>query len=148
MARDLHLLGTLWAYVLPGTAFGLGFGMFLMRAFFRGLPYELVEAARLDGANEWQVFSRVMLPLAAPGLATLGIFQFMFTWKNFLIPLVLVQKESLRPISLGITFFFGRYSVDIGLVAAGITIMSVPMIVIYIILQRHITSALTQGALK
>lgn len=148
LVRDLRLLGSVWGYVFPGIAFGLGFGMFLMRAFFRGLPYELVEAARLDGANELQIFSRVMLPLAAPGLSTLAIFQFMYTWKNFLIPLVLVQRDSLRPMSLGITFFYGRYSVDLGMVAAAITIMSVPMIVVYVVLQRQITHALAQGALK
>lgn len=148
LLRDLRLLGSVWGYVLPGTAFGLGFAMFLMRAFFRSLPYELVEAARLDGASEFRVFTRVMLPLAMPGLSTLAIFQFMYTWKNFLIPLVLVQRDSLRPMSLGITFFYGRYSVDLGMVAAAITIMSVPMIILYVVLQRQITHALIQGALK
>lgn len=148
LARDLGILGTMWAYVLPGTAFGLGFGMFMMRAFFLGLPREIANAARLDGASERQVFLRIMLPLARPGLATLVVFQFMFTWKNFLIPLVLVQNESLRPLSLGITFFFGRYTSDLGLIASGVTIASLPMIVLYIVLQRHVTRGITQGALK
>lgn len=148
LVRDLHILGTMAAYILPGTAFGLGFGMFMMRAFFRGLPREIANAARIDGANEWQVFWQVMMPLARPGLATLVVFQFMFTWKNFLIPLVLVQNEALRPVSLGITFFFGRYTSDLGLIAAGVTLASVPMIALYIVLQRHVTQGITQGALK
>lgn len=148
LVRDLRILGTMWAYILPATAFGLGFGMFMMRAFFRGLPREIASAARLDGANEWQVFWQIMLPLARPGLATLVVFQFMFTWKNFLIPLVLVQSESLRPVSLGITFFFGRYTSDLGLIAAGVTLASLPMIALYVVLQRHVTRGITQGALK
>jgi len=148
LVSDLGILGTYWAYILPGIAFGLGFGMFMMRAFFRGLPREIASAARLDGANEWQVFRRVMLPMAWPGLITLTIFQFMFTWKTFLLPLVLVQEESKRPISLGITFFFGRYSSDLGMIAAGVTISSLPMVVVYLLLQRRITEGITQGAVK
>ena len=78
-----------------------------MRGFFRGLPPELGDAARTDGANEWGVFRQVFLPLSWPGLATLIVFQFMWAWNEFAMPLIFVQRDELRPVSLGTLFFFG-----------------------------------------
>lgn len=146
--RDLGLLGTHGGVIVPGIAVGLAFGIFLMRAFFRGLPQEIAQAARLDGANEWQVFWMVMLPMARSGLLTLGVFQFMISWNMFIIPLLYGQIEAIRPISTGIMFFFGRYSVDRGMIAAGVTLSSVPIIVVYVFFQRYFINGLTAGALK
>jgi ABC-type glycerol-3-phosphate transport system permease component len=148
LARDLHILGTRWAMILPSLALGLSFGIFLMRAFFLGLPSELSDAARIDGCNEWGVFRRVMLPLAYPGLLTLAVFQFLFTWNSFSLPLVLVQREELRPMALGIMFFFGRYTSDRGMIAAGVMLGSLPIILVYLILQRQFIEGITAGALK
>lgn len=148
LLRDIHLLETYWAFILPGIAVRLPFGVFLMRGFFRGLPAELGDAARVDGANEWAVFRQVMLPLAIPGLATLVVFQFSWTWNQFLMPLVFVQRDELRPVSLGTMFFFGRYTSDRGMIAAGVTISMLPMIVLYLILQRRFIEGITAGALK
>jgi ABC-type glycerol-3-phosphate transport system permease component len=148
LLRDIHLLETYWAFILPGIAFRLPFGIFLMRAFFRGLPAELGDAARVDGANEWSVFRQIMLPLAIPGLATLIVFQFIWTWNQFLMPLVFVQRDELRPVSLGTMFFFGRFTADRGMIAAGVTISMLPMIVIYLLLQRKFIEGITAGALK
>jgi raffinose/stachyose/melibiose transport system permease protein len=145
---DFHMLGTRWAFIVPGTALRLPFGIFLMRAFFRGLPPELADAARVDGANEWSVFRQVMLPLAAPGLATLVVFQFMYTWNQFAMPFVFVQKDELRPVSLGTLFFFGRFTADRGMIAAGVTISMLPVILLYLILQRRFIEGITAGALK
>lgn len=146
--RALGLLGNYGGVILPGIAVPLAFGIFLMRSFFRGLPTEIAAAARLDGASEWQVFWLVMLPMARSGLLTLGVFQFMITWNMFIIPLIYGQEESIRPISTGIMFFFGRYSVDRGMIAAGVTLSSLPIIVVYVFFQRHFISGLTAGALK
>jgi ABC-type glycerol-3-phosphate transport system permease component len=148
LLRDLHLLETYWAFILPGIAFRLPFGIFLMRAFFRGLPAEIGDAARVDGANEWAVFRQVMLPLAIPGLATLIVFQFIWTWNQFLMPLVYVQTDDLRPVSLGTMFFFGRFTADRGMIAAGVTISMLPMVVLYLLLQRRFIEGITAGALK
>jgi raffinose/stachyose/melibiose transport system permease protein len=148
LLRDIHLLETYWAFILPGIAFRLPFGIFLMRGFFRGLPPELGDAARVDGANEWAVFRQVMLPLAIPGLATLVVFQFIWTWNQFLMPLVFVQRDELRPVSLGTMFFFGRFTADRGMIAAGVTISMLPMIVLYLLLQRRFIEGITAGALK
>jgi ABC-type glycerol-3-phosphate transport system permease component len=146
--RDLGLLGNYGGIIVPGIAVGLAFGIFLMRAFFRGLPREIAEAARLDGANEWQVFWLVMLPMARSGLLTLGVFQFMISWNMFIIPLLYGQGEGLRPISTGIMFFIGRYSIDRGMIAAGATLASIPIIIVYLLLQRYVISGLTAGAVK
>ena len=148
LLRDMRLLETYWAFILPGIAFRLPFGIFLMRGFFRGLPSELGDAARVDGANEWQTFRQVILPLAAPGLAAQVIFQFVWAWREFLMPLVFVQTEALRPVSTGIMFFFGRFTAQRDLIAAGVTIAMIPMVVLYLLLQRRFIEGITAGALK
>ena len=148
LLRDINLLETYWAFIVPGIALRLPFGIFLMRGFFRGLPPELADAARVDGANEWRVFRQVMLPLATPGLSTLVVFQFMFTWNQFLMPLVFVQRDELRPVSLGTMFFFGRYTADRGMIAAGVTIAMLPVVLLYLVLQRRFIEGITAGAMK
>lgn len=145
---DTHLLGTYWAFIIPGIALRLPFGVFLMRGFFRGLPRDLADAGRVDGANEWSVFRRIMLPLSGPGIATLVVFQFIFTWNQFLMPLIFVQRDELRPISLGTMNFFGRFTADRALIAAGVTISMLPMIALYLLFQRRFIEGITAGALK
>ena len=146
--RDVGLLGTYWAMIIPTTALGLPFGIFIMRAFFQGLPTELDDAARVDGCTEFGVFWRVILPLASPGMVTLGIFSFLGAWNSFLLPLIYMQRESLRPLVVGLMFFQSRYTRDYALTMAGATIVSVPVIVVYIIFQRQFIQGLTAGALK
>lgn len=148
LVRDLGILGTRWGFILPAASFGLALGTFLMRSFFRGIPLEIFESARMDGANEFRVFARIALPLAGPGIATLAIIQFIWIWKAYLMPLVLVQRAELRPVSLGLMYFSSQYTVDVELIAAGISLMTIPMIVIFVFFQRHITNAFVQGALK
>lgn len=148
LLRDFHILETYWAFILPGIAVRLPFGIFLMRGFFRGLPGELADAGRTDGANEWQVFRQIMLPLSWPGVATLMVFQFMWTWNQFAMPLIFVQREELRPVSLGTMFFFGRFTADRGLIAAGVTIAMIPIVALYLVLQRRFIEGITAGALK
>lgn len=148
LVRDLQLLGTRHALIWPGIAMGLPFGIFLMRSFFIGLPQELADAARIDGCREWQVFRHIMLPLAWPGLTTLAVFEFLWTWNMFVEPLVLVQKDELRPVGLAILFFTGRYSVDRGMIAAGVMMTILPVILVYLLLQRKFIEGITAGALK
>jgi ABC-type glycerol-3-phosphate transport system permease component len=148
LARDLDILGTRLGMILPSIALGVPFGIFLMRSFFKGLPSELADAGRIDGCNEWGVFWRVMLPLAWPGLTSLAVFQFLWTWNSFVLPLVLVQREELRPMALGIMFFFGRYTANRGMIAAGMTLASLPVVLLYFILQRQFIAGITKGALK
>jgi ABC-type glycerol-3-phosphate transport system permease component len=148
LLRDVRILGTYWGMILPATTLGLPFGIFLMQAFFRGVPSELADAARVDGCGELRLFRVVMLPLTGPAVSSLTVFQFMWTWNAFLMPLVYLQREDLRPLALGLMFFQGRYTQDYGLIAGGVAIVTVPIIVVYIILQRQFVRGLTAGALK
>lgn len=146
--QDLKLLGSYWAMILPAIALGLPFGIFLMQAFFHNLPSDLTDAARVDGCTEFGVFFKIMLPLAGPAVSTLVVFQFTWTWNAFLMPLLFLNEESLRPIALGLMFFSGRYTMNYGLVAAGVTLATLPLIVVYIIFQRQFMRGLIAGALK
>ncbi len=148
IVESLQLDGTYWALILPVVAREIPFGIFLMRAFFRQLPEELAQAARVDGCSEWSVFWRIMLPLARPGLLTVLIFQVVFSWQLLLEPLVLVPDSALRPIVAGISFFSGQYSSNTPLIAAATLISIVPIAIFTIILQRKFIEGVTAGALK
>ncbi len=144
----MGLLGSYLAVILPSVAFGLPFGIFLMQSFFEDLPHELTEAARVDGCSEFRIFRSVMLPLARPAISTLIVFQFMRTWNEFLMPLLYLQDEARRPIPLGLMFFQGAYTRDIGLIAAGVSLSTIPVIIVYLIFQRQFVKGLTAGAVK
>lgn len=148
LVRDLGILGTRWGLILPVIAMALPFGIFLMSAFFRGIPEELADAARTDGASEWQVFRMIMLPLARPGLVTLATFQLIWSWNLFLPALVLAQRDELRPIALGLLLFTGRYSADRGLVATAIMLTIIPVLIVYFFAQRRLIEGITAGAVK
>ena len=144
----MGLMGSYWAVILPGIAFGLPFGVFLMAAFFEDLPQELHEAGRVDGCSELRIFWSVMLPLAKPAVSTLVVFQFMRSWNEFLMPLLYLQDEARRPIPLGLMFFQGTYTRDIGLIAAGVTLATIPVVLVYLLFQRQFVRGLTAGAVK
>ena len=146
--RDVGFLGTYWAMIVPNIVLGLPFGIFFMRAFFMRLPEELADAALIDGANDLDVFWRVMLPLATPAITAQIVFQFVWAWNSFLIPLIYVQKEELRPLVLGLMFFKSKYTQNIPLTMAGAAIVMLPMIIIYIIFQRKFIQGMTSGAVK
>jgi ABC-type glycerol-3-phosphate transport system permease component len=146
--RDWKLLSTFWAVILPGIALGLPFGIFLMRAFFIGIATELSDAAKVDGCNEFQVFWHIMLPLTVPAASALAIFEFMWTWNSFLMPMLYLQREELRTLPLGVMLFSGRYSTQYSLLFAGVTIATIPIMLAYILMQRRIAAGLTAGALK
>jgi raffinose/stachyose/melibiose transport system permease protein len=146
--NNMGLLGTYWAMILPATAFGLPFGVFLMQAFFEDLPNELADAARTDGCSEWRIFKDVMLPLAKPAIMSLIVFQFMATWNNFLMPLLYLQDEDIRTVPLGLLYFQGKYTRDLTLLSAGVAIATIPIVIIYILFQRQFVKGLTAGAVK
>lgn len=146
--RDVRMLGTYWAMIVPSIALGLPFGIFFMRAFFLRMPQELAEAAEIDGAGEWSVFWSVMLPLAAPGITSLAVFTFMSAWNSFLLPLIYVQKEELRPLIIGLMFFKSRYTQNIPLTMAGAVIAMVPIVAVYVAFQRKFIQGMTAGAVK
>ena len=146
--RDLMLLKTYFGGIMPLVAQGIPFGIFLMRAFFLGLSQELVDAAKIDGCDDLGVLFHVLLPLAQPALATLVVIQFMNAWNAFLIPLLFMQAQRLRPLTLGLLYYRTRYEADYTMIAAGVTITILPMILIYTLFQNQIEEGLTAGALK
>jgi len=147
--RSLGLLNTRLALIGPYTGFGLAFGTYIMKGFFEGLPRELEEAARLDGAGEFGIFLRVMLPLTRPALATVAIFLFLQNWNEFLFALTFITEGAMRTLPTGIyallsSEFYGNYPI----LAASLVLFSLPVLVLYFLFQRQFIEGLTAGALK
>ncbi|WGF87524.1 carbohydrate ABC transporter permease [Marinivivus vitaminiproducens] len=148
MMKQLGLANSVFALIPPYIAFGLPFQIFVLRGFFRLIPSELLEAARIDGASEFGVFWRIMLPLSLPALATVFILDTLATWNEFLIALVLVSAQESRTVPIGLLQFQGEFSSQYTLLMAGIVISILPVLTIFILLQRYFISGLTSGAIK
>jgi raffinose/stachyose/melibiose transport system permease protein len=146
--RDIGLTNTYWGLILPQIATSVAFGTFWMRAFFRGVPRSLVEAARIDGASSWFTLWRVLLPLARPAVLTMTVLLFMWTWNEFLLALVMVSDEGLRTAPLGLSFFQGRNESNLTLLAAGSVLVALPVVILYVFLQRHFIRGMLSGAVK
>ena len=122
--RDFHLLNTYGSVIVADIALAAPIFVFIMRAFFKDLPGELDDAARVDGANEFQIFWQIMLPLARPGLMTVALLEFLWSWNDLLLPLVFLVTDDLRTLPVGMLFFQGRFTIDYGLMSAGVLIIS------------------------
>jgi raffinose/stachyose/melibiose transport system permease protein len=146
--RSLGLTDTIWAIVLPQIAQSVAFGTFWMRAFFRTSNRSLIEAARIDGATNRRILWQVLVPLARPAVVTMTVLVFMWTWNEFLIPLVMVTNESLRTAPLGLAFFQGQYTQGFTLLAAGAVIVATPVVAVYLFLQRHFIAGMLEGAVR
>ena len=150
LVNNLRMLNTFQGLILVYIAYSLPFTIFFLTGFFKTLPSELEEAAIIDGANEYQVFFRVMLPLASPGLISMGIFNFLGMWNQYILPLVLVSDENKYVLSQGLAFMLFKqyYENDWSALFAALTIIMIPTFIVYIIFQKQIQSGLTTGALK
>lgn len=146
MVGRLLGLDSYFALIAPGMF--TAYGTFMLRQFFLTLPRELDEAATIDGCSAWQTFSRIILPLSIPGLATLTIFTFMATWGSFMWPLVVTNQDALRTLPLGLQAFQGQYGTEWHLMMAAALMMLIPQIVIFLFGQRFFLTGLTIGAVK
>jgi raffinose/stachyose/melibiose transport system permease protein len=146
--RNMGLLGSLWALLGPYIGFGIPFQVFVLRGFMRLIPNELMEAARIDGAGDLTVFTRVLLPLIAPALATLCIIDAVATWNEFLMALVLLPSADVHTLPLGLLNFFDQYSGSYTLLSAGIVVSVLPLLIVYVFLQRFLVGGLVGGAIK
>lgn len=146
--QGMSLLDTLPGVILVMASTGLAFGTVFMRAFFSELPQELDQAARIDGASEWQIFKHIMIPLVSSGAGALAIFTFLQNWNNLLIPLLYLPGGDWRPLTLGLYLFAGGRSIDIGPLAAGTLITILPVIVLFVVLQRQVAQGVLAGAVK
>jgi multiple sugar transport system permease protein len=147
LMSNLGLVNTYPGLILPFLAGP--FGVFLMRQFMLGIPDELLEAARMDGANEFRVFWSVVMPIATPVLATLGILTFLGNWNSFIYPLVMAQEPQMYtlPVALA-TFATGQYQADHGMLMAGSVVLVVPVLIVFVLFQRWITEGIATTGLK
>ncbi|WP_350257929.1 carbohydrate ABC transporter permease [Scrofimicrobium sp. R131] len=146
--RTLGLTDTIWAIALPQIAQSTAFGTFWMRSYFRGVDPAIIEAARLDGAGTLRLIWSVLLPMGRPAIVTQIVLTFMWTWNDFLIPLIMSPSGKLRTAPLGLAFFQGQYTQGTVLLAAGAVLVALPMVVLYLALQRHFIAGMTEGAVK
>jgi ABC-type glycerol-3-phosphate transport system permease component len=147
LLRDLGLLNTYWALILPYASWPMALTVYLLRSFYRTLPGELEDAARIDGAGMWQTFFHVMLPLVRPALVTMVILNAVNLWNELLFALLFIRDEALRTLPAGLLAFYGYHSVDYKLVFAALSIATVPILIVYFIFQRQIIAGLTVGSL-
>jgi len=146
--RLFHISNTYAALILPQIAMSMPFSTLFTASAMRQLPPEIIEAAILDGASRPEILWRVMLPLLSPAISTLALFLFIWTWNEFLIPLILVSDDAVRTLPIGMLFFQGKYTVNIPVLTAGAVIIVFPIIVVYLFFQRKFIEGLTAGAVK
>lgn len=148
LLKTLGLFGTLFALIIPYTAFGLPLGVLILTPLVATLPQELGQAARVDGANEWQIFRRIVLPLMRPGLASVAILNGVWMWNEFFIPLVVAFSAEAQTMPVGIVSFIGAYQTEWGLMFASVVVSSLPIVIAFLLMSRQFVSGLTAGAMK
>ncbi len=146
IARDFGLLDTYLGLILPGIM--TGFGVFLMKQFFEGVPDDYLEAARIDGVGEFTIFIRIALPLVTPALSALAIFTFLGNWTAFLWPLIVSSSAELFTVPVGLASFSGEFQSDWELIMTGAALATLPTLLVFLILQRYIIRGVVLGGLK
>jgi raffinose/stachyose/melibiose transport system permease protein len=148
LVNSLGLIDTYPGVILPYIAFGVPYQVFILHGFFKGIPKELSEAALIDGASHFTIFRRIFLPVCLPVLAALLILDFVSTWNEFAMALVLLQDQHMWTLPLGLMSFQGQFSSDYGQLNAAIVMTVLPATLVYLIFQRYFVSGLTSGAVK
>jgi ABC-type glycerol-3-phosphate transport system permease component len=146
IVRDLNLTNSYLGLILPALASPIG--IFMMRQFIESLPSDLENAARLDGCSEFQIFCRVILPLMKPGLVVLGVFTFMTQWTSYLWPLVINTREDMLTLTVGVQSLNSLFTVNWGVLSAGAVLSMLPLILVFLFLQRYFIAGSIAGALK
>lgn len=146
--NQFGMINSYLGLILADSTYAVPFAVLILRTFMLSLPYELTEAAYVDGAGEWVAFLRIMLPLATPGVVTAGLFAFLFAWGDFIYALTLTTNNTIEPISVSIFHYLGQFSQEWGNAMAVATLASIPAAILLIVFQRYITSGLTAGAIK
>ena len=146
--NQFGLINTYPGLILADSTYAVPFAVLILRAFMLSLPYELTEAAFVDGAGEWGAFLKVMLPLAVPGVVTAGLFAFLFAWGDFIYALTLTTSNTIEPVSLSIYTYLGQYNNEWGSAMAVAALASIPAAILLVLFQRYITTGLTAGAVK
>nr|WP_221375519.1 carbohydrate ABC transporter permease [Actinoplanes polyasparticus] len=140
------MLDTLWALIIPGAAGA--FGVFFLRQFFLSLPKELEEAAVLEGANSWQIFTRVVLPLSKPALATLAVISFLTNWNDFIWPIYVLFSPEQFTLPPGLAILQGAYTINYPVIMAGALVASIPVLLLFMVAQRYVIEGVSRSGLK
>jgi raffinose/stachyose/melibiose transport system permease protein len=148
LVNGFGLINTYPGVILPYLAFGVPYQVFILHGFFKAVPKELTEAALIDGASHWTIFRRIYLPISLPVLAALFILDFVATWNEFAMALVLLQDRDMWTLPLGLMSFQGQFSRDYGQLNSAIVMTVLPAVIVYLIFQRYFVSGLTSGAVK
>ncbi len=148
LIKALNLQDTIWSLIPVYVAMGMPIATFVLTAFIKELPNEMFDAAKVDGASEWQVYSIIVLPLMRPALATVAIFNMIKIWNDFWFPLVFIRAEESRTVALGVSLLFGQYRTDWTRALAVLSLAAIPLLVLYILLAREFIKGLTAGAVK
>ena len=146
MFMGARLQDTYISLILPVMV--SGFGIFMMKQNMESIPDELIEAARMDGSNEFQTFHKLVLPLCKNGISAIAIFQFLWVWEDYLWPYLMIDSEKKQLLAVGLTLFNGRYSTDYGGLFAATTISILPVIIVYVIFQKRFVAGVAAGAVK
>ncbi|UCM87311.1 carbohydrate ABC transporter permease [Streptomyces marincola] len=146
--RDLRLLNSLIGLTVVYLAFSLPFAVWTLRGFVAAVPQEVEEAAYLDGCGWWRMFRSVLLPLVAPGLVATSIFAFITAWNEFVFAFVFMQDDARYTAAVGLHRFFGQYGTDWGAVMAGSTLITLPVLVFFVLVQRRLAGGLAAGAIR
>lgn len=142
----LGWLDTYWALIVPNLV--TPFGIFLMKQYVEGLPKEIEEAARMDGAGDWRVLFKVIMPLSKPMLTVLAVFTFLTNWNTFLYPFLFTNSDRMKTLPVGLAAYLGNQSIDWGHLMAGASISALPVIILFLVFQKQIIQGMTAGAVK
>ncbi|WP_399207070.1 carbohydrate ABC transporter permease [Sutcliffiella rhizosphaerae] len=148
LMKDMGLLNSLWSLIFMYAAQGIPLSILILTGFFRTMPVELEEAARMDGATDLRVLWSVLLPLIRPALGTVMIINFINSWNDFFFPLIFITDDMKKTIPVGMLSLFGEYSADWGTLFAGLTLSSLPMIILFFVASKQFMDGLTAGAVK
>ena len=144
----LHLINTYSGLVLLYLVVGIPVSIWLMKGFIDALPYEVEEAAVVDGCNAFQVLIKIVVPMVAPAIATVAMFSFILSWNEFLFPLLMAKDSAIRPIAVSLAFYIDESGIKWGTLMAASVLMSVPAIIFFSIAQKYIVAGLSEGAVK
>ena len=148
LIKQLGLLNTYWALIFPYIAGGQVFGIYLLKGFFAAIPIEIFDSAVVDGADLWQIFAKIAIPLAKPMLSVIAILNTLSTWNDYIWPLVTLQDNNMRTISIGLRYFQGQFQTNYGPLFAGYVLGSIPLFILFLVAMRPFVSGLTAGAVK
>lgn len=145
---SIGMLNSKWALIYMYLGFGTSLAVFMYHGFLKGIPLELEEAAMIDGATKLQTFFKIVFPLLKPTTMTIAILDILWIWNDYLLPVLVLQTAKQRTLPLSVFYFYGTYTADYGLVTAGIMLTVIPIIIVYLFLQKNIINGVLQGSIK